>query len=47
MGSFGCDGVQGHGGIKKQEKKRVEWSKRTSFATHGHGYKKQELIRDG
>ena len=46
MGSHGCAGVQGHGGIEKQEKNRVEWSRRTCFGTHDQGDKKQEVGRD-
>ena len=47
MGSYGCDMVQDHGGIEKQEIKRVKWSRMTCFGTHGHECKKQELLRDG
>ena len=47
MDKNGCNGVHGHGGEKKQDKKSPKWVSRTCFATYGPGEKKQEVDRDG
>ena len=47
MGKDGCNGVYGHGGEKKQDKKSPKWASRTCFVMHDRGEKKQEVNRDG
>ena len=46
MGSYGCAGVQGHGGIKKQAKGASNARAGHVFVMCDHGKKNQEVGRD-
>ena len=42
-----CNGMHGHGGVKKRDKKSPKWARRTCFVMYASGQKNKKIRKDG